>query len=50
MACGCSCESDGLDAPECATHHERRVARVEVVPPRIVAKDCNASGPLVTQG
>lgn len=48
MACGCKVDvADAL--PYCETHRETRVQGVTSPPPRIVAKGCKATGPLVIQ-
>lgn len=48
MACGCVEVLGGADdAPVCATHGERRVKAVKAPPPRIIAVNCEAEGPLV---
>ena len=50
LACGCRMTTDGVAAPYCATHNEHRVQSVSAPPPRIVARGCDAKGPLVTRG
>jgi hypothetical protein len=51
MACDCLVSWEAADdAPICETHQERRVIRVMAPPPpRIVAVDCDASGPFVSK-
>jgi hypothetical protein len=51
MACGDVVRWDASDdAPICVEHNERRVIRLlHPQPPRIVAVDCDASGPFVSK-
>lgn len=48
MVCGCRVDVDEA-LPYCEAHRETRVRAVKAPPPRIVAKDCKATGPLVIQ-
>jgi hypothetical protein len=49
MACECvvTVEASGTDAPRCVAHEETRVRAVQAPAPRIVAVNCEASGPHV---
>ena len=51
MACGDLVQWEASDdAPICVAHNERRIVRpLNPPPPRIVAVDCDASGPLVSR-